>query len=148
MYRNRSNRPGRARTFDSEWNSESHTKEQRLRRACSEKRCSAAPAVDDTLNLPQPLWHLASTQSEMLRNRGLGTLTVKTSGFGSFQAPKNWPGEPSLGALSGPAWPWRPCLAPLAAASLHKPKTIEKPLVFGAFSVKMLKNLWFLKLTC
>ena len=61
----------------------------------------------------------------------LGTVTVKNLWFGELFGSKGWPGEPGL-ALS-------------AAAGLHKPKTIEKPVVFGAFGLKMLKNHWFLK---
>ena len=34
------------------------------------------------------------------------------------------------------------------AAGFPEAKTIEKPVVFGAFGFKMLKNHWFLKLPC
>ena len=49
-------------------------------------------------------------------------------------------------AHAGPVWPG---LGPAGrAAGFPESKTIEKPLVLGAFGLKMLKNHWFLELPC
>ena len=75
----------------------------------------------------------------------LGTLIVNNLWFGELLGSQGRPGGPSLADLSGLAWLGWPCLASSAPACLPKPKTMEKPVVFEAFGLKMLKNHWFLK---
>ena len=87
----------------------------------------------------------------------LGTLTVKSLWFGELFGSKGcqWPGEPGLGALSGPAWPRRPCRPRPPSPVGCRPRPVSPGPAPGlawapawpGLTPKPLKILWFLKLS-